>query len=546
MKKVLSIALALAIAATTLVSCTSKPASTPSSSKPSSTSTSTPTKDVEQTMYISTVAGEFNFDRVQIAWGNPGGMILPNMFRPLVLADHTFTKVSPDLASDWKMSDDKLTYTFTLKDGLKWSDGEAITVDDVAFSVQTVLKAAGVNANFVTAFSTIEGAAEYKDGKADKISGITTDGNTVTMKLTKPFGNFINVVAQFYILPEHALNKADPNKFSSDPYWVNPVTSGRYMVSELVPSNYFTLSLNPNYEGTAPKITKIVQYYAADYIIAAQEGKQDFFNSNATDQIAALKGMDHMKMVPVNIMFYRYFVSNIAGIDGNVNKAMQDVRVRQAIMHAIDRATVASGIFPDLANIIDSGDVTNTMGTKFDFDAEKAKQLLKDAGWDPNYTLRIMMYYADQASKDFMDAVIHYLGQVGVKAEYVISTNATADLYQTRNYDIAYKGLSAFNVNEWYGEYSSTSQNFNKIFNGDTAFDFLITELLQESDPAKLTKIQEDLVKIENEKLYKLPLFSMNNSVFVNSKRLSIPESVQFGNPWYNYDCNFEEWSIIG
>ncbi|MDS8949594.1 ABC transporter substrate-binding protein, partial [Streptococcus pneumoniae] len=89
-------------------------------------------------------------------------------------------KSTPDLAKDWKKSDDEKTYEFTLKDGLKWSDGEALTASDVEFSVKLALKASVINGIFPSTFTKIEGAKDFKDDKADKISGLTVDGNKVT------------------------------------------------------------------------------------------------------------------------------------------------------------------------------------------------------------------------------------------------------------------------------------------------------------------------------------------------------------------------------
>lgn len=173
-----------------------------------------------------------------------------------------------------------------------------------------------------------------------------------------------------------------------------------------------------------------------------------------------------------------------------------------------------------------------------------ARKLLEEAGWDFNYTLRILLYYKDQTSLDFMDAIVYYLGEIGVKAEYTVTANGTQDLFQTRNHDIGYKGLSAFDISEWYGEYSSSNANFKMVFNGDTAFDPYINEYAaattQEEKDAALRKLQE----VEAEKLYKLPLYTIGNNVFINTDRVQLPEGIQFGNPWYKTNIHFEDWEL--
>ena len=138
-------------------------------------------------------------------------------------------------------------------------------------------------------------------------------------------------------------------------------------------------------------------------------------NTNNQSVIAELNKLPGMTMFPVDILFYRYFLANIEGVDGNTNPVMADIRVRKAILHAIDRETLAESLFPGLAYISNSGvadDNPASIGTEYAYDPDLARQLLVDAGWDFDYVLRILLYYKDQTSFDFMDAIVYYLGNV--------------------------------------------------------------------------------------------------------------------------------------
>lgn len=140
----------------------------------------------EQTLYLYQDEGN---ESVQFPWYN---LRLPQilMYRSLVTSNAAETEWYPDMA-EYTVSEDGLTYTFVLQDGLKWSDGEPITADDIVWNIETALKAAQVASAYTTCFGYIQGAAEYADGSAESISGIAVDGNTITISLTVPYAFFL-------------------------------------------------------------------------------------------------------------------------------------------------------------------------------------------------------------------------------------------------------------------------------------------------------------------------------------------------------------------
>lgn len=556
MKKTWKKVVGIMLAAIMLAGCgqsNNSPTSTQGSTAPTTAqqttegSNSTSTGGNEVFYLASTADSKDKFDHL---WNNRGTLEKVLTFRSLFLADNTLTNVNPDLASGYTVSDDGLVYTITMKDGLKWSDGEPLTADDVKFSIETVLKAAAVNGIYTTAFNKIQGAEEWKDGTADSLAGLAVEGNTITITLTEAYGSFIPVLAQFAIYPQHCLKDVDPLEIHNNIYWEKPVTSGMYYVTELSAGNYYMLEVNPHYEGTAPKIQKIQVNFVANYVTEAQANRLDFYNTNATDQINEISKLSAYTQYPVDIMFYRYFVCNIQDQDGNVNEVIGDPRVREAILYAIDRKTLADSLFPGLAELCNTGvpaalDAYDTSANTYEYNPEKAKELLKEANFDFNKTLRIRYYYTDQITIDFMEAIAYYLSEVGIKTDVQkFQADATTELFKTKEYEIAYKGLSAFNISEWYGEYVSTNANFVNILGGDTVFDELYTQYLGENDPAKQKEILLQLQKLEQEKLYKLPLNTIKNIIFINTDRVKIPDGVQFGNPWYMYDLDFANWEL--
>ena len=487
-------------------------------------------------------------DRVPYVWQDGDGLVPYMLFRTLLMADSKYESTTPDLAKEWKKSDDGKTYEFTLKDDVKWSDGQALTAADVEFSVRLALKASVINGIFPAAFLKVEGAKDFKEDKADKVSGITVEGNKVTFKLTAPVGNFEQIMAQFYILPKHKLESENPLELNNSKFWNSPVTSGMYKVKEVSAGNFIEYARNENYEKAKPKFDKVVYNYISDPVLALQDGKSYFFTTNKPQEISQLDTVSSLTKKPIDILFYRYFIVNLAGIDGKGNSALANPKVREAILYAINREELSKSIFPEISEVNNTGvptalDAYLKTANKYEYNPEKAKQLLKEANYDASKPLVLTYYYKDQASQDFMQAVSYQLDQVGIKNEVTqITSDATTGLFKTRKYDLGYKGLSSFGYESWYGEYASTNTNFNNITNGDTSFDELTKKLTEASDVKERNAILADLQKLEQEKLLKLNLFTFKNFLYLNTEKVSIPDDVQFGNPFYKFDYKFETW----
>ena len=487
-------------------------------------------------------------DRVPYVWQDGDGLVPYMLFRTLLMADSKYESTTPDLAKEWKKSDDGKTYEFTLKDDVKWSDGQALTAADVEFSVRLALKASVINGIFPAAFLKVEGAKDFKEDKADKVSGITVEGNKVTFKLTAPVGNFEQIMAQFYILPKHKLESENPLELNNSKFWNSPVTSGMYKVKEVSAGNFIEYDRNENYEKAKPKFDKVVYNYISDPVLALQDGKSYFYTTNKPQEISQLDTVSSLTKKPIDILFYRYFIVNLAGIDGKGNSALANPKVREAILYAINREELSKSIFPEISEVNNTGvptalDAYLKTANKYEYNPEKAKQLLKEANYDASKPLVLTYYYKDQASQDFMQAVSYQLDQVGIKNEVTqITSDATTGLFKTRKYDLAYKGLSSFGYESWYGEYASTNTNFNNITNGDTSFDELTKKLTEASDVKERNAILADLQKLEQEKLLKLNLFTFKNFLYLNTEKVSIPDDVQFGNPFYKFDYKFETW----
>ncbi|WP_135557349.1 ABC transporter substrate-binding protein [Paenibacillus cymbidii] len=490
-------------------------------------------------------------DKLDSAWADYGGFYKTQVFRRLLMLNDKGEPVNKDLAKDYTVSSDNLTYTFTLRDDVKWHDGKPFTAEDVRWSIATAIKATSLNSVFAGAFAKIEGAADWKAGKADNLKGVTVDGNKVTIKLTEPVGVFLLVMAQWPPYPKHLLEKEDPAKINLANFWLKPIGNGPYMVTDVQPNNYAMLELFKDYYGTKPKIEKIkLNTYTEDKIVTkAQANELDYVQVMSLEQITEAIKNPAYKAYPVDIFFDRYLQANMTGKDGKGNAKIADLRVRQALMYAIDRKALADKLFKGQAELLETKIPSklpefDKNATTYAYDAEKAKKLLKEANFDFNQTIKLQYYYTDQQTIDLIDTIKYYWQQVGVKVETSLMTGDLVTLiYNTREYDFLYAGLSAMALEEAYSLFHTDSALGMQVLGGDKAgWDPLIDNLRKSVDPAKRKEAVAKLQENEAKYLWHMPLFSIKQYVLVNESRLKTAGI--YGNEWTNYDRKVETWEL--
>lgn len=488
-------------------------------------------------------AGGGGVQQIGSPWINSGSISHHAMFRALFKANPDLVSVKPDLASGYVVSKDGKTVTVTLKSGLQWSDGKPLTSDDVVWSINTLLRVAQSNAIYVNAFKQIVGADAVNGTNTTTISGLKANGNTITFSLIAPLNTLIPILAQFMILPKHSLADADLLKLASNNYWKNPVVSGPYKVGTFSQGNFITLVPNDKYEGAAPKIAEINIIVSANLVADAKAGKLDYFTTNDPETIRAMSGVSTFKGNAVNLAFYRYFVFNL----GQAGNPFNNVKAREALKYGIDWNRLVPAIYPKLGKVINSG-VTAGMPNhdasipKYTFNKSKALALLKEANFDFSKTIRLRHYYGDTAAITFMTAIAQQMMDLGIKVEMLkFQGDATTELWGNKNYEIALKGLSAFNVGEWYQEYSNPA-TFGKVLGAQPAYAALNTKLLEAQTFPQTRSVLMALQKLEQKDLYKLPLHSLQQFVFV-SKRIS-GTTTKWGNPLYTYNNGIANWTV--
>lgn len=500
-------------------------------------------------------------DKFPGSWDNYGLIGRMMLFSRLLRLDSDLKPVYGDLAKEWTESEDGLHYTFTLHENVKWHDGEDFSADDVTFSLKTAMKATQVNNVIKSAILTIKGAKEFADDPsktaADDIEGLSVDGNVISIDMEKPCGTFLLAMAQFNIFPRHKIEGLDPTTLNSSSFYDWPIGTGPYMIKEFHPNDYALLELFPDYFGEKhiiPKV-KMTQMTQADYAARALANEIDFFHINDLATAKAACENPNYEMYFVDIYFVRYFNWNSYGPKGNGVDPFKDIKARRAFAHAIDRQALIDNLMPEQAALINTKVPTafeycNKDVYSLDYDPAKAKTLFEESGFDFNQTIKLACYYADQGTADFMDAVCAYLADIGVKAEWILLTgDVTAQLYDVRDYNLSYAGLSAMCVEEAYNCFHSDSVKSGVTKNiwpvGYTGMDSLLEELWVTTDEARRNEIIKELQVIETEEmLWNIPMFSLKNIQVFNKARVNLPEELVLSNEWSNYERYLHKWSL--
>lgn len=280
----------------------------------------------------------------------------------------------PGLAESWEASNGGKTYTYKLREGLKWSDGEPLTADDVVFNITR-----GREEEWLNHYS----AAQNLTAKA-------IDERTVEITSSVPDPKF--PVMDIYLLPEHIWGKLAADEITKYD-GQDGVGSGPFTLAEYKPGQFWRMVANPNYWGGEPAIDEIVFriFNNADAMVAALEkgeidAGQDIASTSfarlaATEGIVAIEGQQgNVDEVAIN---------GGAGLE-KPHPALLDLRVRQAIAHAIDKQTIIdkvnSGIGAPALTFSPSPDTTwladIPVEEQYTFDLDKANQILDDAGYE--------------------------------------------------------------------------------------------------------------------------------------------------------------------
>lgn len=493
-------------------------------------------------------------------WLNPGSFTSSKvLYDQLIEADENLQPKEGELAKEYKMNEEGTELSFVLKDNIFWHDGEAITAKDIKWSIEYSLKTPVLNAVFMNTFKAIKGATNYIDGKATEIEGIVIEGNKITITFEKVAPDALLTFAQFSPLPEKYFTDVDPIKFQQAAYFQNPIGSGPFKVKEVKMNDYTTLEAFDKYhDGKADfsiHLTPSPGDSDTNLVNNAKSGMLDYAYTKNIADVKALKDTPGLEVKQVDVRYTRLFYANkFDKKDGSKSK-LADEKVRQALRYAIDMKTISESLFDGAAvpaNSLTPNGADKVEGLEnYDFNPDKAKELLKEANWDSNYELDVVYYYTDQLTVDFMTSIQSYLKDVGVKMKFRLVEGDLATILwkapedqkngpSAVDWDLAYAAVSALSIHEYYDRYREGS-NSNSHTPSDEKLNNLLDTTNASVNPEAQKKAFFDLQKYENESLFSIPLYYQPVFIIQSDK---IEGFNKYGNPQFHYDWDIQNWKL--
>lgn len=398
-----------------------------------------------------------------------GGNMILQSFECLLTNDKE-GKVAPGAAESWEVSEDGKTYTFKLREGLKWSDGTPLTAEDFVYSWQRVCDPNVAAPYAETVLGMVEGYQEAIAGDITKLNVEAPDATTFVVHLSAPCPYFESLAAFATLSPvQKATIEKNGDAWATDAKTY--VSNGPFHVTEWVPNSYILMEKNENYWDAANiKIDGIkfnlIEDANASYN-AYNSGEIAFIKDVPTEEIPSLQGRDDFFVEPIIGTYY---------LSVNTQKAPFDNKdVRKALSLAIDREYVANtlmqGTYSPAGNFVGPGWM-DTDGKEFyknsnggesfykpTADIEAAKAALEAAGYPNGEGLPVLTYSTNDSG--YHKTVAEYLQQawkeIGVNLEVnIVEWASFTPMRRNGDFEIARNG--------WVGDYSDPSNILDLLY----------------------------------------------------------------------------------
>ncbi len=404
-----------------------------------------------------------------------GGNMILHTFECLLTVDQE-GKLAPGQAESWETSEDGLTWTFHLRDGLKWSDGSALTANDFVYSWRRVCDPMVAAPYAETVLGMVEGYADAIGGNLEALGVEAPDDKTLVVHLTQPCSYFGSLAAFATLSPVQQATidaNGDGWAVAADTY----VCNGSFYISEWVPGSYIMCTKNPNYwNADAIKLDAIkfnlIEDPNASYS-AYQTGEVLFIKDVPTEEIPSLEGNAEFHVEPIIGTYYLSLNTE--------REPFNDPKVRKALSLAIDREYVAGtlmqGTYSAASNFMGPGWI-DTDGSQFidnanggkpyidtanhEANVEEAKQLLADAGYPDGAGFPSITYSTNDAG--YHKVVAEYLQQawaeIGVELQVdIVEWASFTPMRRNGDYDASRNG--------WVGDYSDPSNMLDLLYSSN-------------------------------------------------------------------------------
>lgn len=421
------------------------------------------------TLVVAT-ALEPTFYQTNYQWDGGVVYISHNILSKLCFWDEDTKTMVPDLAESWESSEDLMTWTFHLREGVTWHDGEPFTAADVKWTFDSILEYGdqAYTYNYVKMVESVE----------------TPDDHTVVFHMTDPCGTFVESVGDYQgpdILPAHIYEGTDPY---TNPANQSPIGTGPFKFVEAEAGNYCRLAANTDYYGDGPYLDEIIYSFTPDLTTATtalEAGEVGWMTATPSfaeaDRLATVDGITVDTQATNIVQWTQFNLSEDAD-----RPYISDVRVREAICYAIDNQNIANVLYLGYVEPSDNW-YTSTVEWAVnrdveypDYDVEKANQILDEAGYERGTDgYRFELTYrcfttSIYGTTDIPTLVAQYLDAVGIKLNVERYEWAVRAEYLDENLDwdmCSAGGSRGPDPNSFANVWNYSSSNKSRYYNED-------------------------------------------------------------------------------
>ncbi|MBB6098100.1 peptide/nickel transport system substrate-binding protein [Deinobacterium chartae] len=447
------------------------------------------------------------------------------MFSPLTAVNPYTLKLEPYLAERYTVSKDLTQWTFFLRRNARWHDGKPVTAEDVKFTFDRIR-------------DPEEGATNLPDfRKVKDVRVINPYQVRVTLNAPDAFFDDRLALGGSEILPKHILGEFKRLKDATAFNTRTPIGNGAFRMKRAVPGQFFELEANPNFFLGRPHLDGITFKIVPDgntRVTQLLTGQLDWVDIEPT-QLNAVRGRGNVKVTTFDSLGYQIFAWNLR------LPMFQDLRVREAMMHAVDRKKMAQTVSPGLGYVDDlyvpkGLEWVPRPSVKFrEYDPARAKALLAEAGWKPNkdgilekdgkpFEFKILVDKGDVQREQMGLILQQYFSALGMKVSYDLAERGGRWLEET-NKGTFQTRLAAFPIPniDWVQRlYLSVGQNNGQAYRS-ARVDNLLNRLLATPERAEQANIMRQVQQALYDDPPNMVLLFRERMTASNAKLMNVP-----------------------
>ncbi|MFE5323756.1 ABC transporter substrate-binding protein [Paenibacillus sp. NPDC056579] len=423
-------------------------------------------------------------------------------------------------------TDDNQTFKIAIQENASWTDGKPITAHDVEFTINLIANPKTIT-TLRSAIFALDGLNEkgMLPAGTEKLSSIKViDDKHLELKTAKPVDpNLIyERFSDLLIVPKHILESTDPSQLNQNPFWRNPnVTSGPYKFVKYENKSYVELAANESYYRGAPKIAKVFVKImpAANMVAQLQSGELDMNAAQGTGNIPASEWKT-VKSFP-NLRTEEEKTRRYNSVEINMER-FPDKKVRQALAYAIDRQMIVDQLMPGAGELQDGPYSTShpyydKNVKKYAYDPEKAKQMLKEAGFDMNKSIELIVPTGDKTREMAGNIIQQNLQAIGLKVKQVnFDFPTTVSRLVKGDFDLALSSFGSIMDPDGPANIYRSTAALNDMRYKSKTIDDLFNRGMNETDKTKRFAIYSELQNTIQEDVPLITVYSEYNLIAIS------------------------------